>query len=477
MRRSAPHVAARVVVTAIGADADATLRDHIRYDSPWFNQPLHSDLDEDDVLVDLSASAVHWVDVLMAIGQYQHQPEPPYTPGMEWSGIVTGVGLRAAEKWAVGDRVATEIFSDVSAGARSYSKKYHQFGGFATQAIAHAEGLRRIPDGWSAVQAACFGGAFETAYHALIHVAKLQPGERVCIVGATGACGLAAAQICRAIGCPIVAAGGSPAKLERVRAIVDNADLPADPVVAATHSYLHAGEEGGGASSSAETTTRQCVRKWGGKTAVHSSETTTRSNRNVLRDAVRGAGEEWSKGADVVFDTVGGDVGQQALRASAFGARICIVGWTSTPFAGGGRGAGADHATGTCAFISLLLSPTTEYLAVIPADVHANIGHASRYPLHSHTHLSILPKANAIPTNIVQMKGLHVLGCPVAIHTRFDPSIRVPRMQALAEWVRDGLIVPHVDATFPLKDAADALRAKWGREIVGGCAVICDGSS
>jgi NADPH:quinone reductase-like Zn-dependent oxidoreductase len=72
----------------------------------------------------------------------------------------------------------------------------------------------------------------------------------------------------------------------------------------------------------------------------------------VLRDAVRGAGEEWSKGADVVFDTVGGDVGQQALRATAFGARICIVGWTSTPFAGGGRGAGADHATGTC--VSLL---------------------------------------------------------------------------------------------------------------------------
>ena len=94
-----------------------------------------------------------------------------------------------------------------------------------------------------------------------------------------------------------------------------------------------------------------------------------------------------------------------------------------------------------------------------------------------YTHTSILPKANAIPTNLVQMKGLHVLGCPVAIHTRFDPSIRVPRMQALAEWVRDGLIVPHVDATFPLEDAADALRAKWGREIVGGCAVICDGSS
>ena len=53
------------------------------------------------------------------------------------------------------------------------------------------------------------------------------------------------------------------------------------------------------------------------------------------------------------------------------------MGWTSTPFAGGGRGVGADHAT-----------------------------------------------ANTIPTNLIMMKGARVLGCPVAIHTRLEPAIR-----------------------------------------------------
>merc|ERR1712203_987805 len=77
------------------------------------------------------------------------------------------------------------------------------------------------------------------------------------------------------------------------------------------------------------------------------------------------------KGVQLVYDTVGGiELGRNSLKCLQFGGRYCVVGWTSTPMAGGGRGAGADHVS-----------------------------------------------ANTLPTNLIMMKGAQVLGCPVATHT------------------------------------------------------------
>ena len=103
-------------------------------------------------------------------------------------------------------------------------------------------------------------------------------------------------------------------------------------------------------------------------------------------------------------------------------------GWTSTPFAGGGRGKGADHST-----------------------------------------------ANTIPTNLMMMKGARVIGCPVAIHTRLQPSIRAPRVKMIEDLVDKGLIKPHVSHEFPLSEVKEALLAKWNRQVVGGCVVRCSG--
>lgn len=129
------------------------------------------------------------------------------------------------------------------------------------------------------------------------------------------------------------------------------------------------------------------------------------------------------RGVDVVWDGVGGEVTVESLRAVAFGARLLVVGWAATPFVARGKGQRGA------------------------------------------------PNANQLPTNLVMMKGLDVLGCPTVISTVVDPSIRAPRLAAVWEWAASGRIVPYVGATFAFDDVTAAMRAKWRGEVVGGCAL------
>jgi NADPH2:quinone reductase len=129
------------------------------------------------------------------------------------------------------------------------------------------------------------------------------------------------------------------------------------------------------------------------------------------------------KGVDVVYDGVGGEISLESLRCVRFGARYLIVGWAATPFVAkgkGGRGA---------------------------------------------------PNANVLPTNLIMMKGLKVLGCPTVIATQHDPSIRPKRLGQVLAWVEAGKLTPHVSHTFTLDNIQEALRAKWTGKIIGGCAV------
>lgn len=128
-------------------------------------------------------------------------------------------------------------------------------------------------------------------------------------------------------------------------------------------------------------------------------------------------------GVDVVYDGVGGDISLESLRCVKFGARLLVVGWASTPFVAkgkGGRGA---------------------------------------------------PNANVLPTNLIMMKGLDVLGCPMVISTVHDPSLRAPRLADVMRWAEEGKIRPHVSHAFPLAAFKEAMRAKWGGEVVGGAVV------
>ena len=126
------------------------------------------------------------------------------------------------------------------------------------------------------------------------------------------------------------------------------------------------------------------------------------------------------RGVEVVYDAVGGDISLESLRCVAFGARFLIVGWASTPFVaegGGRRGA---------------------------------------------------PRVNTLPTNLIMMKGLDVLGCPTAISTHRDPRGRAARLAALDGWIAEGRLRPVVGATYGFDEVREAMRAKWESRVVGG---------
>jgi NADPH2:quinone reductase len=127
------------------------------------------------------------------------------------------------------------------------------------------------------------------------------------------------------------------------------------------------------------------------------------------------------RGVDLVADGVGGDISLESLRCVRFGARYLIVGWASTPAVAPGRGQRGVQA------------------------------------------------ANTLPTNLIMMKGLDVLGCPAAITVQHDPSKRVARLAEVWRWAETGMIAPYVSHVFALADFKDALRAKWRGEVIGGC--------
>ena len=333
-------------------------------------------LPEESVVVAVSHCAVHWVDCLMVAGQYQQAPPLPYTPGMEYSGVVEALAGPSSHLQP-GDRVL--VADMINAGPRSYGQ-YQQHGGFASYSVAPQVAVRKAPECLTSAEAATLCGAYETAYHALVHCGRLRAGEVVLVHGATGATGLAAVQLASALGANIFISGGSEEKLD----VVEQQTRGPGRVIG-RHNYNSAGA-------------------------------------NLVGDVKAAV-----KSVDLVYDTVGGlELGKNSLRVLKFNGRYCIVGWTSTPFAGGGRGAGADQAS-----------------------------------------------ANMLPTNLIMMKGAQVLGCPVAIHTKQDPSIQKPRTEAIDNLVNEGLIKPYVSNEFHLSEVKDALLAKWNRKVIGNCVLNC----
>jgi NADPH2:quinone reductase len=333
--------------------------------------PDTATLGPSDVLVAIESAAVGWVDLLMTSGQYQHMPQPPYCPGLEYSGRVAWMGPDAnREALAIGDAVYVDGFL---AGPRSIGA-YRQWGGFASYAVAPDLAVRRVPTGWTLDEACCLLGNYETAYHCLVARGRLKAGETVLIHGASGSTGLAAVQMAKVLGARVIATGRSDEKLAAVKK------------AGADHVINTKGE--GGA---------------------------LRSFKDEVKSLTGG------KGVEVVYDGVGGDISVESLRCVAFGARFLIVGWAATPFVARGRGERGA------------------------------------------------PNANVLPTNLIMMKGLDVLGCPTVISTVMDPSIRAERLRQVLEWAENGAIRPHVSHVFPMSRFQDAMRAKWNGEVVGSC--------
>jgi NADPH2:quinone reductase len=155
----------------------------------------------DEILIDVRAVGVNFVDLLVIGGTYQFLPPRPFTPGKLPAGIVVKTGANV-KGLTIGDRVLTQA----------------EHGGYAEQATALAAHSYRIPDAMSFNDAAAVALAFDTAWFALRERGRLRPGESVLVLGATGSVGLAAIQLAKAFGARVIAGVSSMGKADIVRA-------------------------------------------------------------------------------------------------------------------------------------------------------------------------------------------------------------------------------------------------------------------
>lgn len=219
-----------------------------------------------EVQIEVRATSVNFPDVMMSEGSYQLKPPLPFTPGMEGAGTVTAVGPQASE-FKVGDRVLASV----------------EYGAFAERLNAPASRCFLIPEAVTFEAAAAVGLAYQTAYFALRERGQMTADDVVLVNGATGGVGLAAIRLAKALGArTVIGSVATPAKVSIVT------DAGADAIV-----YVD-----------------------------------TKERTATLKDQVAAA--TGGRPADLVIETVGGEVFDASLRALAFRGRLVVVG-----FAGG----------------------------------------------------------------------------------------------------------------------------------------------
>lgn len=217
-----------------------------------------------EVLVRVGAVAVNFVDSVVIAGRYQFRPELPFVPGKGPAGMVAAIGP-GVSRFQVGDRVLAMA----------------ETGGYAELALAPDDQCYALPSAMTFADAAAMSLAYDTAWFALHERGRLQPGETVLVLGATGAVGFAAVQLAKAAGARVLAGVSSLAKTDLARGHGADAviDLGVDGL------------------------------------------------RDGLRDQVHAA--TGGSGADVVLDMLGGDIFDAALRAVAWRGRLVVIGFAA----------------------------------------------------------------------------------------------------------------------------------------------------
>ena len=258
---------------------------------------------------------------------------------------------------AAGD--ISEIADDVTRfkiGDRVIVKLRH--GGYADEVVVSPSQLTPLPSNFDYAEGATFLAAHGTAYHALIDRGQVRAGEVLLVHGAGGGVGLAAVEIGKMLGATVIAAASSEAKLAIAK------EKGAD------HLLLYA--------------------------------------REPFRDAVKRITE--GRGADVVFDPVGGDILENSLRCIAWGARVLVIGFT------GGIGVAR--------------------------------------------------------TNLLLIKGASVLGVRAGEAARRNPTLGEVRIKNLMQWADAGKIRPHISHRLPLENYAQAMRLLIDRKAIGRVALM-----
>ena len=235
------------------------------------------------------------------------------------------------------------------------------WGGFADEAVVPADRTMPIPDGMDFVTAAGFTMTYGTSYYALKQRAALKPAETLLVLGAAGGVGLAAVELGRVMGARVIAAAGTDEKLE-------------------------------------------LCKRYGADAVINYA-------RESLQDRVKELTD--GRGADVIYDPVGGDAFDQAIRCINWNGRLLVIGFAS------GR----------------------------------------------------IPE---LPANLALLKGCSVVGVFWGAFTGREPAANAENLMELGRWFEQGTIKPYVCKTFPLERVAEALNAIERREALGKIVLTTD---
>ncbi|WP_432817271.1 NADPH:quinone oxidoreductase family protein [Sulfitobacter sp. JB4-11] len=295
------------------------------------------------IRIRVRAAGLNYPDTLIIRDLYQMRPPRPFAPGGEVAGEVEAVG-EAVTGFAVGDRVLALT----------------GFGGFATHVCADAGSASKIPDAMPFEDAACFVFTYGTSYHALKDRAALKAGESVLILGAAGGVGVAAIELAKVAGAKVIAAVSSEEKAAFCK------ECGAD------------------------------------ETIVYPREMDRDAQKTFSTQIKKLAGGE---GVNVVYDAVGGDYAEPALRALAWEGRFLVVGF--------------------------------------PAGIPS------------------------IPLNLTLLKVNQIVGVFWGASVMRDPKAHAANMADLFEMYAKGQIKPRISARYPLKDAPKALQMMQDRKVLG----------
>ena len=289
------------------------------------------------VRVRVRACGVNFADSLITRGQYQVQPQPPFSPGFEVAGEVLERGA-GVERFAIGERIIAIA----------------PHGGYAEQLVADAGRCVKLPAAMPYQHGAAFPVVFGTSHVALWHRARLRAGETLVVHGASGGVGLTAVAIGKQLGATVIATASSPEKLEIAR--------------------------------------------------QHGADHLIDTSRDDVRQRIKAL--TGGRGADVVYDPVGGELFDASLRSIAFEGRILVIG-----FAGG----------------------------AVPQ----------------------------IPANHRLVKNVDVIGLNWPAYAERHPAVMAESFRQLLDWYLAGSIRLHVSAVYPLEQAVEALNQVVSRKSTG----------
>lgn len=297
-----------------------------------------------EVVVAIKACAINYPDVLVIEDKYQFKPERPFAPGGEIAGVIESVGAGVTD-WQPGDRVIAIIGN----------------GGLAEKIAVDVRRLHRLPEGRSFAEGAALLLTYATTIHALVDRGRLAEGQTLLVLGAAGGVGLAAVELGKAFGARVIAAVSSEEKAAAAR------EAGADETLIYPRAPFH------------------------------------KAQSKALADHFKAA--LGPNGADVIYDPVGGDYTEPALRAIGWEGRYLVVGF--------------------------------------PAGI---------------------PK---LPLNLTLLKSCDVCGVFWGAFAARDPAANQAHIDRLFRLWAEGRIAPRVTKTFPLAEGGKAIATMAARGAIG----------